>query len=324
MPRLPSRCRGRPYLPSFMSAFKFETTANEAASAVSSNIKGKNVIITGASPKSLAFEAAKAIAARQPNLLVLTARSPSLLQETRDTILSEVADVNIKIVEFDLSKQDTIREAAAKLSAFDVKFDVIINSAGVMAPPYALTAEGIESQFGINHIGHFLFTNLLVPKINEGATIINVTSRGYQLGNIQWDDISFEKNSYNKWHAYAQSKAANILFSGALARRLAHRNITSFSVHPGTIHTNLGRHLTQEDLDMLAGIPMEFKNPQQGAANMVIAAFDPSIKDRNGAHIDDDNQIKAIPAQFAYATGVENEDRLWALSEELVKEKFVY
>ncbi|KAL3462054.1 hypothetical protein BJX64DRAFT_288796 [Aspergillus heterothallicus] len=307
-----------------MSSFRFENTAEEVAGALSESIKGKNVIITGTSPKSLAFEAAKAIASRQPGLLVLTARSQSLLQETKNAILTEVVDANIEVIDFDLSKQDSVREGVSKLNALNVKFDVIINSAGIMAPPYALTAEGIESQFGVNHIGHFLFTNLLIPKLNDGATIVNVTSRGYQLGGIQWDDINFETTPYNKWNAYAQSKAANILFTNALARRLADRKITAFSVHPGTIYTNLGRHLTQEDHDMLAGIPMEFKNAEQGAANMVIAAFDPSIKDRSGSHFDDDNQIKPIPEQFGYAYGIENEERLWTLSEDLVKETFTY
>ncbi|KAL2782641.1 hypothetical protein BJX66DRAFT_345650 [Aspergillus keveii] len=307
-----------------MSAFKFENTADEVAAALSDNIRGKNVILTGASPGSLAFEAAKSIASKQPGLLVLTARNKSLLQQTKDAILTDVADVDIKLVAYDLTKQETIRKGVSEIKGFNVKFDAIINCAGVMAPPYALTEEGIESQFGINHIGPFLFTNLLIPQLNDGATIVNVTSRGYQLGNIQWDDISFKSTPYNKWHAYAQSKAANILFSSALARRLAGRNIASFSVHPGTIFTNLARHLTQEDYDMLAGIPMEYKTAQQGAANMVIAAFDPSIKDRIGAHFDDDNQIKAIPEQFGYASGIENEERLWALSEELVREKFAY
>jgi short-subunit dehydrogenase len=111
------------------------------------------VIITGASPGSLAFEAAKAIASKQPGLLVLTARSQSLLQQTKDAILTDVADVDIKLVAYDLSKQERIRKAITGIKGFNVKFDVIINSAGVMAPPYALTEEGIESQFGINHIG---------------------------------------------------------------------------------------------------------------------------------------------------------------------------
>ncbi|KAJ0416737.1 hypothetical protein BJY00DRAFT_316618 [Aspergillus carlsbadensis] len=301
-----------------------ETTADEVASALSASVRGKNVIITGASPGSLAFEAAKSIAAKKPGLLVLTARSQSLLQDTKNAILTDVADVDIKIIAFDLAKQETVRKAVAEVEGLNVKFDVIINSAGVMAPPFALTAEGIESQFGINHIGPFLFTNLLIPHLNDGATIVNVSSGGYRLGSIQWDDISFEGTPYNKWHAYAQSKAANILFSSALARRLTNRHITSFSVHPGTIFTNLGRYLTQEDYDMLARIPMHYKTAQQGAANMVIAGFDPSIKGQSGANIDNDNQIKPIPEQFSYATGVENEERLWALSEALVKEKFAY
>jgi short-subunit dehydrogenase len=118
------------------------------------------VVITGANPGSLAFEAAKSIAARQPGLLVLTARSESLLQQTRDAILTETADLNIKLVAYDLSKQEMIRKAVSEVKALNVKFDVIINSAGVMAPPYALTAEGIESQFGINHIGRPLLTSI--------------------------------------------------------------------------------------------------------------------------------------------------------------------
>jgi short-subunit dehydrogenase len=124
------------------------------------------VIITGASPGSLAFEAAKSIAAKQPGLLVLTARNESLLQQTKDAILTDVADVDIKLVAYDLSKQETIRKAVTEIKGLNVKFDVIINSAGVMAPPYALTEEEIESQFGINHIGRPPLTS--VPDCTAG------------------------------------------------------------------------------------------------------------------------------------------------------------
>ncbi|KAL4887227.1 hypothetical protein BJY04DRAFT_212272 [Aspergillus karnatakaensis] len=325
-----------------MSPFAFETTVDDVAAALDSQIRGRNVIITGTSPGSLACEAAKAIAGRHPGLLVLTARKLSLLEETKAAILLQSPDVKIKLLEFDLSSQESVRNAATSLTNEENKFDVLINSAGIMASPYAQTSEGIESQFGINHIGPFLFTNLLIPVLDDGATIVNVTSRGYQMGPIQWDDLNFEHTEYNKWQAYAQSKAANILFSASLARKLQHKAITSFSVHPGSIFTNLGRHLTQEDYDMLSGIPMQYKNPQQGAANMVIAAFDPSIRGgpflrvqdtlprltellaHNGGHIDDDCQVKPIPEAFAYAIGIDNEDRLWELSEKLVKQKFSY
>lgn len=216
-----------------------------------------------------------------------------------------------------------MRNAAATIGSYAESFDALINVAGVMATPYAKTSDGIESQFGINHIGPFLFTNLILPKLNRNARIVNVSSRGYQLGSILWEDISFEQEPYNKWRAYAQSKAANILFSSALARRLASKGIRSYSVHPGSIYTNLGRHLTQEDLEMLSSVPMEFKTIQQGAANMVIAAFDPTISDQSGGHFDDDNQIKPIPEAYTYATGIDNEERLWELSEKLVQQKFV-
>ncbi|KAL4862265.1 hypothetical protein BDV12DRAFT_203215 [Aspergillus spectabilis] len=299
-----------------MPSFSFESTADEVASALASQIRGRKVIITGASPGSLAFEAAKAIAAREPGLLILTARKLSLLQEAKAAILLQTPNADIRLLDFDLASHDAIRKAAASLTYSGDKFDVVINSAGVMASPYAVTSEGIESQFGINHVGKFV--------ANPSRNIVNVTSRGYQLGPIQWDDIGFEHTEYNKWQAYAQSKAANILFSSALARKLAHRDVRSFSVHPGTIFTNIGRHLTQEDYDMLSGIPMEYKTPQQGAANMTIAAFDPSIQAHNGGHFDDDNKIKPIPEEFAYATGIENEERLWELSEKLVDQKFSY
>ncbi|KFX99555.1 hypothetical protein O988_03790 [Pseudogymnoascus sp. VKM F-3808] len=262
-----------------MSRYSFKTTVDDVVKTLGSEIRGKNVIITGASPKALASKAARAIATK----------------------------------------------AAAEVTSYTEFFDALLNVAGVMATPYAKTADGIESQFAINHIGPFLLTNLILPKLNKNARIVNVSSRGYQLGSILWDDISFEKEPYNKWRAYAQSKVANILFSSALARRLAEKEIHSYSVHPGSvIQTGLGRHLTEEDLELLSGVPMELKSMQQGAANMVIAAFDPAISDHNGGHYDDDNQIKPIPEAYAYATGIDNEERLWELSEKLVGQKFAY
>ncbi|KAF3385774.1 Short-chain dehydrogenase [Talaromyces pinophilus] len=307
-----------------MPSFTFESTADEAAKALGSEIEGKNIIITGTSLKSLGLEAAKAIATKRPAVLVLTARKLPLLEQARSEILAQNPETKIKLLAFDFGSQHAVREAVSTLSAYEGNFDVILNAAGVMAAPFALTGDGIESHFAINHIGPFLFTNLLLPKLNKGARIINVSSRAYQLGPILWDDISFENTPYNKWQAYAQSKAANILFSAALARKLSSRGIVSFSIHPGTIWTNIGRHLTQEDLDMLSGIPREYKNAQQGAAGMLVAAFDPSIADQNGGYLDEDNQIKPIPEEYDYAFGPGNEERLWKLSERLVNDEFSY
>ncbi|KAL5343274.1 hypothetical protein BJX70DRAFT_385743 [Aspergillus crustosus] len=266
------------------------------------------VIITNASPGSLAFEAAKSVAVRFPGLLILTAQKISVLEEVREAILSQTPNANIRLLDFDLASQDSVRKAALSLTESGDRFNILVHSAGVMASPYGVTTEGIKSQFGINHIGKFydfvgpfLFTNLIIPILNAGASIVNVTSQ------------------YNMWQAYAQSKAANILFSAALARKSAHKDVRSFSVHPGSIVTNLGRHLTQEDYDMLftmSGIHMEYKTAQQGAANMTIAAFDPFIKGKSS--------VNPISEKFDYAFGVANEERLWELSEQLVNQKFSY
>ncbi|KAL2812684.1 short-chain dehydrogenase [Aspergillus cavernicola] len=307
-----------------MPTFPIETTAEEVARALSSQIKGKNVIITGASPESLGFGAAQTIATKEPGLIVLTARKLPVLEEAKAEILKQSPKANIKLLDFDLGSQASVREAAERVKALGERFDVLINCAGIMATPYTLTPEGIESQFGTNHIGHFLFTNLLVPVLNDGASIVNVSSSGYQLGPILWDDLSFKKTPYNKWHAYGQSKAANILFSAAIARKLANRGIISFGVHPGTIRTKIGRHMTQEDYDLFANTPLRIKEPEQGPANMLIAAFDTSIRDHNGSYIHDDNRVTPISEEFAYAFGKENEDRLWVLSEKLVNQEFSY
>ncbi|KAL3471341.1 NAD(P)-binding protein [Aspergillus californicus] len=307
-----------------MSSFTWDSTVDEVATALSDHIKGKNVIITGCSPESIAFQVAKAVAARDPGVLVLTARKPALLEESKAQILAQSPNVSIKLVDFDLASQDSIRDAAERLKALNVKFDALINSAGVMATPYSFTSEGIEMQFGINHIGHFLLTTLLMPTLNDGASIVNVSSSGYELAPPDWDDINFEKRRYDKWHSYAQSKTANILFSAALARKLAARGIISFSVHPGTMPSQIIRHMTKEDYDLFANTPLRLKTREQGAPNLMIGAFDPSIRDQNGGYIDDDNHVKPIPEEYAYAVGMDNEDRLWSISEDLVNQKFQY
>ena len=210
-----------------------------------------SVLLTGVNPQSIAFTAAKALAAKNPNLIVFLNRDPVVLKESTDALLADAPNVNVRAVVCDLASQESIRKAAAEINAFDEKLDVVINAAGVMANPLSRTSEGIESQLGVNHIGsnivlapsvmtliapagHFLLTNLIVGKLNKDARIVNVSSRGYQVSPIAWDDINYDTAPYNKWQAYSQSKAANILFSSALARKLASRDILSYSLHPGS------------------------------------------------------------------------------------------
>jgi NAD(P)-dependent dehydrogenase (short-subunit alcohol dehydrogenase family) len=191
-----------------MSTFKFETTSDDAAEALKGYIQGRTgrsihpaiklqlltcaVLITGTSPKSLGADASRAIASKGPSLLIIAGRSHHLLEETKAAITHGTPDANIRILNMDLGSQEPVRKAAAEVNSFDENIDILINCAGIMCPPYRKTPEGIESQFGINHVGHFLFTYLIMPKINRDGRIINVTSAGYVLSGVRYEDYNFE------------------------------------------------------------------------------------------------------------------------------------
>lgn len=235
-----------------MAKFGFETTGEEAASALSSNIQGKTIIITGVSPRSLGYETARVIAIQEPKLLVLAGRSSAKLQEVEKELKEAAPGVNIRQLILDLESQEAVRKAAEEVNGWkDVPtVDILLNNAGIMAQPYQLTMEGIESQFGTNHIGHFLFTQLIIGKVlaaGEGKRIVNVSSNAYAMGPVRFDDYNFQKSEYNPWASYAQSKSANVLYSKALAQKYKSKGLVAFSLHPGAIWTNLGLH-AKDDL----------------------------------------------------------------------------
>jgi NAD(P)-dependent dehydrogenase (short-subunit alcohol dehydrogenase family) len=235
-----------------MVNFGFETTGEEAASALSSHIQGKTIIITGVSPKSLGYETARVIALQKPKLLVLAGRSSSKLQQVEKDLKEAAPGVSIRQLILDLGSQAAVRKAAEEVNGWkDVPtIDVLLNNAGIMAQPFSLTPEGIESQFGTNHIGHFLFTQLIIGKVlaaSEGKRVVNLSSNAYAMGRVRFEDINFQKGEYNSWESYAQSKSANVLYSKALAQKYKSKGLVAFSVHPGAIWTNLGLH-AKDDL----------------------------------------------------------------------------
>ncbi|KAK9233847.1 hypothetical protein V1525DRAFT_115672 [Lipomyces kononenkoae] len=201
---------------------------------------------------------------------------------------------------------------------------------------FETSKEGIEIQFATNHIGHFLLTNLLMPKLeaaSPGARIINVSSGGYVLSEVRFDDLNFEDGkSYIPWLGYAQSKTANILFTVGLAAMLKKRGIYSFSLHPGLIFgTNLGLHLDEESFKVLAEIGLERgfptlvederpKSLSEGCATGLVAALDDSLEGKSGAYLSD----CVIETPMEYARDSDNAEKLWLLSEELIGQKFSY
>ncbi|MCJ1250027.1 hypothetical protein MMC30_007253 [Trapelia coarctata] len=318
-----------------MSRFGETPAAEEVAQALSDEIHGKIVLITGVSPGSLGAEAARVISLHHPRLPILAGRSIPKLRTTETDVKAVSPSVNTRLLELDLGSQEQIRKAAAEVNGYEESIDVLYNNAGIMAAPYATTKEGLESQFGTNHIGHFLFTNLIMPRIlaaGKVARIVNISSWGHNMQRFRFDDYGFQNGaSYEKWKAYGQAKTANILFSVGLVEKLGRKGVLSFSLHPGTIRTNLGAHLEKDDM-MAIGLVDEAGNPtalsgewvniQQGTATHIVAGFDPSITEQNGGYLEKckvDND-----AAQPYAKDKTEATKLWALSEELVGQKFEY
>ncbi|RVD84702.1 uncharacterized protein DFL_006431 [Arthrobotrys flagrans] len=314
--------------------FDWSTTGEEAVQEFASLITGKTILITGVASGSLGGAAALALAKAQPKLIILHARSEDKIAPIAKEVQGE--GVPTKNVVMDLASLASVRKAAETVISWsDVKIDVIINCAGVMATPYGKTEDGFEQQFGINHLSHFLFTNLLLKagKVANGGRIVNVSSGAHMIlgKGIRWDDINFSDGAkYDKYESYGQSKTANVLYSVALADKLKSNTILSFSLTPGIINTNLGRHQSEDDIATLMkhvqnafkGTPtnLEYRTLSQGISTQIVAAFSPLIADENGGYLVDCQIRPAAP----YASSLENANRLWTLSEDMVGENFSF
>jgi NAD(P)-dependent dehydrogenase (short-subunit alcohol dehydrogenase family) len=191
----------------------------------------------------------------------------------------------------DLASLADVRRFAAEYLASHDRLDLLINNAGVMACPQAETVDGFELQIGTNHVGHFLLTQLLDPLLGEGSRVVALSSAGHRFSDVDLDDPNFERSAYDPWGAYGRSKTANALFAVELDRRLAERGAHAYSVHPGGIVTELGRHLTAETLAVITDVPsdqeIEWKTVSQGAATSVWAATASALDAHGGAYLED-------------------------------------
>ncbi|KAF1946613.1 NAD(P)-binding protein [Clathrospora elynae] len=210
------------------------------------NIAGKIVLTTGVTLGGLGATFVKEVAKHKPALLILAGRSASKLQATADKIAADPAsaDVETRVLVLNLASQKQVREAAAEVLAYkEDHIDVLMNSAGAMGGPYTTTEDGIENKFGSNHIAHFLFTNLIMPKMlaAKAPRIVNVASDGHRLSGIRFEDVNFQNGKvYEQWAAYGQSKTANIIFTYGLAKKLGPKGLKAYSLHPGQmLGTNL-------------------------------------------------------------------------------------
>ena len=314
------------------SNFGHETTADEVLEGI--DLSGRTAFVTGGA-SGLGTETARALAARGAHV-VIAARDMKKGEAAAQQVREATGSAKVETIELDLASLASVRRCAEEATRRFDRIDLLINNAGVMACPFGKTADGFEMQFGTNHLGHFLLTNLLLPLVEKGESprIVNLSSRGHHFDTVHFDDPNFEHRDYDKWRSYGQSKTANIMFAVGLEQRLSGRGIHAYAVHPGGIMTNLGRHLTEDDFAMLrkrmednAGGRNAFKNIPAGAATTCYAATAPELEGKGGIYLEDCHVAQTddespVDGVRSYAVEPGNADKLWALSEEMVGEKF--
>ncbi len=322
-----------------MSDYGAHTTTDDVLKGM--NLEGRHFMITGAS-SGLGEESSRALSEAGASVTML-ARNPEKLSAAIERVQAKVPSAKLQTGFLDLADLSSIRSYADEFLASDTAIDVLINNAGIMACPFKQTADGLEMQFGTNHIGHFLLTNLLLPAIRSGRNprIINLSSAGHTHSDVDLDDPNFEQTEYSEWTSYGRSKSANIHFTRELVRRYGNE-LQSYAVHPGVIITKLGRHLTPELMaEMTERVkvrtissdtasqtnPFPLKEVEAGAATQVWAATTDDLADFNGAYLGD-CQVGVEggnPSENGYVPYVYNEQRakdLWDLSEDLIGQTF--
>ena len=312
------------------SKFGAETTASEVAEGL--DLGGKLALVTGGS-SGLGQETARVLAARGAHV-VLTARDVPKGEAVAADIRASTGNPHVEVEALELGSLKDVRAFAERFLARHAALQILVNNAGVMACPFARTADGFELQFGSNHLGHFLATCLLASALLRGAPsrVVSVSSRGHHMSPVVFDDIQFERRPYDKWLSYGQSKTANVLFAVGLERRLGARGVHANALHPGGIMTELSRHLQAEDYDFLRtrARGMKFKTVEAGAATSVFAATAPELEGRGGLYLEDcgvatvNDAADAGDGVKSYALDPRNAERLWEVSETLVGERFPF
>jgi len=316
--------------------FGAESTTDEVLDGV--DLSGKRILVTGVSA-GLGVETARALAVRGAQVIG-AARDLKKAQAATEVVRAQAANGGgLELVALDLASLDSVRQCADELVADGLAFDVVIANAGVMATPFGKTAEGFETQFGTNHLGHFVLVNRIASLLKPGARFVSLASAGHRFSDVSLEDPNFDRGGYAPFIAYGRSKTANVLFAVEFDRRHKARGVRAAAVHPGGIETELGRHMTddlrQEIMDSLArSTPaggtgtFQWKTIPQGAATSVWAAVVAPADEVGGRYCEDCHVGELVDGEGLrggvrpYAIDPENAKALWAKSEEMVGERF--
>ncbi len=313
--------------------FGAHSTTDEVLDGI--DLSGKRILVTGVSA-GLGVETARTLKAHGAHV-VGAARDLKKAERAGEVIVAE-KNGGFELIELDLASLKSVRAAADGLVKKGDKFDLVIANAGVMACPKSFTADGFETQFGTNHLGHFVFVNRIAALFKPGSRLVNLSSSGHRYSDVNLEDPNFEHTEYTEFGAYGRSKTANILFAVEFDRRHKADGIRATAVHPGGIQTELGRHMKPGALEALLedfnknrkpGEPeFQFKSIPQGAATSVWAGVK-AAADLVGGKFCEDCHVAELKEGVdvrsgvrAYALDGEHAKALWAKSEEMVGERF--
>jgi NAD(P)-dependent dehydrogenase (short-subunit alcohol dehydrogenase family) len=293
--------------------------------------RGRLAIVTGAN-SGLGLVTARDLA-RAGADVIMTSRDPDKGTAAAAKIRSAVPDASLEVSHLDLADLSSVRAFAKRFSAGRKSLDLLINNAGVMAPPYGRTVDGFETQFGTNHLGHFALTGLLIGALSAraGSRVVTVSSIAHRAGRINFNDLESARR-YNNWIAYSQSKLANLLFAFELDRRLRHANspARSLAAHPGYAATNLQFAGPARIYERLAGRIANWtvaQSAEMGALTTLYAATAPDVTGGSyigpGGLFEQRGHPKLVRAiRAAYDLGVAA--RLWEVSESLTNVHYAF
>ena len=325
------------------AAISFGATSTTDEVLAGFDLRGKRILVTGVSA-GLGIETARSLVAHGAHV-VGAARDLSKAERATAEVRKAAAagGGRFELVALDLADLKSVRACADALLQKNEPFDVIIANAGVMATPFGKTADGFETQFGTNHLGHFVLVNRLAPLLRAGGRLINLSSSGHRFSNVDLEDPNFESTPYDPWVSYGRSKTANILFAVAFDKRHRGSGIRAAAVHPGGIQTELGRHVGDGAIaQMLEQInqqlaaegkgPYQWKTIPQGAATSVWAAVVAPADEIGGRYCENCHVGHVVPDDTAitvvsegvrgYALNADAAEALWRKSEELAGESF--
>ena len=314
------------------SGFNSKSETSDILSEI--NLSDKVAIVTGGY-SGIGLETTKGLILAGAKVII-PAKRPEIAFKNLNGIVSED-----NVIKMDLSDLNSVKEFTDSFKENFSKLDLLINNAGIMACPETRIGNNWESQFAVNHIGHFLLTNELMDMMEdvEGARFVSLSSSAHSLTGILWDDIHFQKTPYDKWMAYGQSKTACSLMAIEFNTRMKDKGVEGFAVHPGGIITPLQRHLEKEEMVALGwmdedGSPSElaknfFKSTSQGASTALWCATSPDLKGLGGVFCEDCDIAKrksevdeSMQRYFGVADWAVNTDegsRLWEATELMIE-----